>query len=180
MVIALTGAKLAGKGTAAAYLAEHHYGKVLRCSALLVDILDRLHRQATRAELVKLGRGLRELYGDDVLALALRDEIMLEPEACWIIDGVRYVSELQTLQDLPQFRLLNIKADLQTRYQRTRQRTEKSDESSMTFEEFSRRETDVTEQGLQQLEQLATHTINNNGTIPEFYHQLDLWFETGL
>lgn len=175
MVIALTGEKLAGKGTVAQYLQTQRPVKVIRFSQVLVDILQRLHKDASRAELVSLGQGLRTLYGDDVLAQVVHDDVQKQPDQVWIIDGMRFVREYDLLAPLPKFYLLNITADLKIRYDRTRSRLEKSDEAAMTLAEFTQREQDSTEQEIPLLQQRADHTIHNVSTVAVLYQQLDQW-----
>lgn len=173
MIIALTGEKLAGKGTAASYLAEHHSAAVFRFSTVLNDILERLHQPITRKNLVELAQALRSIYGNDILAQILRTDIMSSASDFKIIDGMRYMAEFDLLNDLPEFTLVYITAPVELRFERTRTRTEKSDEASMSFEEFARRESDSTEQGIVDLATVASHTITNTGSFGELYAQLD-------
>lgn len=175
MVVALTGEKLAGKGTTAQYIEQRREGRIIRFSQILEEILHCLHRPVTRAEFVSLGTALRTLYGDDILAEAIYNTIKTQPDTVWIIDGMRYLQEYDILSRLPRFNLLNITADIKLRYQRARNRTEKEDESSMTFEEFQRRENDPTEQEIPSLQHKASATIHNDTTIQDLYHEIDIW-----
>lgn len=175
MVIALAGKKLSGKGTAAEYIKRNHAAVVMRFSAILQDILRRLHQPYTRDQLVRLGTMLRELYGNDMLARVIHDDIMETlptGDRIMVIDGMRYISEYETLRSLPGFTLWYIDATLDNRFARTKLRQEKSDESEMTVAEFMKRESDPTEQGIADLERVANRTIENNGTIEEFYQRI--------
>lgn len=177
MIIALTGEKLAGKGTVATYLEKYHAAKVLRFSKPLSDILTRLHQPNTRQELVALGTFLRQRFGDDVLAqVVARDASTLTGVV--VIDGMRYQVEYDCFAQLPNFHLLNITAPLELRYQRTQQRSEKADEQAMTLAEFTAREQDITEQQIQIVQALADTTIRNTTTFSDLYAQLDKWLAT--
>lgn len=177
MIIALTGEKLAGKGTAAAYLEKYHDAKVLRFSKPLSDVLLRLHQPNTRQELVALGTFFRQRFGDDILAqVVARDAATLT--GLVVIDGMRYKIEYEIFAALANFHLLNITAPLEVRYQRTQQRSEKADEQAMSLAEFTEREHDVTEQQIQIVQGLAEATIQNTGSFSDLYAQLDKWLAT--
>lgn len=175
MIIALTGEKLAGKGTVTAYIQEHHHGQSIRFSQVLSDILICLHRPNTRAELVQLGAGLRQIYGNDILAQVVHDRLADQSAGLWVIDGMRYVREYEVLSTLPQFYLLNITANLDVRYQRTKNRLEKSDEANMSLVEFTQREHDATEREIPLLQKRASQTIHNNAGLEELYQTLEQW-----
>lgn len=177
MIIGLTGEKLAGKGTVADYLEKYHNAKLLRFSRPLSDILLRLGQPNTRKELVALGTYLRERFGNDILAqVAARDAATLT--GLVVIDGMRYKAEYDMFKALPNFHLLNITAPLETRYQRTQQRSEKADEQTMTLSEFTAREQDVTEQEITVVQSLADAKIENTSSFEDLYEQVDQWLAT--
>ena len=178
MVIALTGEKLAGKGTVAKHLAERHQARVLRFSQPLSDVLTRLHQPNTRTHLVQLGSKLREVFGDDILARVVKEDILTAPHNFWVVDGMRYMTEYDILSQLPDFYLLNITAPLEVRWHRTKQRGEKADEATMTLAEFTAREQDVTEQQIAAVQGKATQTIHNTGSFNELYSVIDQWLQS--
>lgn len=177
MIIALTGEKLAGKGTVADYLARQHQAKVLRFSQPLVDILARLHQPNTRAELVALGSWLRSRFGDDILAQVIAHDAK-QLTGLVVIDGMRYNAEYQIFKTLDPFFLLNITAPLTMRYERTKQRTEKLDEQTMSLAEFTQREQDATELQIKAVQAAADYTIHNTGSMAELYKHVDQWCTT--
>ena len=178
MIIALTGEKLAGKGTIADYLVKQRSAKVLRFSQPLTDILTRLHQPNTRAELVALGTFLRQRFGNDLLAKVVVADAQAAAEQLVIIDGMRYLAEYELCKLLPAFFLLNVTAPVDVRYQRTKQRQEKADEQAMSFAEFELREQDATEQEIKLVQKHASHTIHNIGTITELFNLTDQWLGT--
>lgn len=178
MVIALTGEKLAGKGTVARHLATQQLARVLRFSQPLSDMLVRLHQTNTRANLVALGTHVRKIFGEDILANVIKQDILSSPYDLWVVDGMRYKTEYDILAKLPKFYLLNITAPLAVRWQRTKQRNEKADEAAMTLDEFRQREQDVTEQQIVLVQAQASHTINNTGSFNDLYVAVDQWLVT--
>lgn len=174
MIIALTGEKLAGKGTVAEYLVHRHSAQTFRFSQPLSDIARRLFLENSRANLVKLGTMIRQSFGDNILAQAIKHDVSNSTAELKVIDGMRYMSEYDLLKDLPDFHLIYITAPVITRYQRTRQRSEKQDEAQMSEAEFKQREHDVTEREIHRLSILAEVTIYNTGTMQELYDKIDL------
>lgn len=178
MVIALTGEKLAGKGTVAEYLQRTRQARVLRFSQPLTDILTRLHQPNSRAELVALGGYLRQRFGDDILARVLCDDIRATTDHLTVIDGLRYQAELVLCRQLPNFYLLNITAPLDTRYERMKLRQEKSDEANMSYSEFVQREQDATELDIAGVQQHAHMTVRNESSKEDLYQAVEQWVAT--
>lgn len=178
MIIALTGEKLAGKGTVATYLQGHYSARILRFSQALTDMLNRIHQPNTRAELVALGYYLRSRFGDDILAKVVVSDAQTAVEPVIVIDGMRYVAEYDACQVLPNFYLLNVTAPVHVRFERTRQRTEKADEAAMSYTEFAEREQDATEQQIAAVQERAQVTIQNTGSLADLYRALDQWLVT--
>ena len=89
-----------------------------------------------------------------------------------------YLVEHETCQVLPNFYLLNITAPVEVRFERTRLRSEKADEASMSYTEFAEREQDATEQQIGAVQQRAHLNIQNTGTFQDLYTTLDQWLAT--
>lgn len=173
MIIAFTGEKLAGKTTATIHLVKKYSASNFRFSQPLTDILQRLGQENTRSNLVVLGEKLREAFGNDILGRILYQDLLTSTAEYKVIDGLRYMEEYSLLKTLPNFRLVYITASLEERYNRTKGRSEKADEASMSFQEFSAKEHDSTEQGIQDLKDYADITINNNASLEDFYKEID-------
>lgn len=173
MIIALTGEKLAGKGTVSDYLVQHYNAQTFKFSQALTDIARRLHLDNSRHNLVQLGTALRQYFGDDILGKVLQQDLLQSTATFKVVDGMRYITEYDLLKQLPDFHLIYITAPVMVRYQRTKLRIEKNDEATMTETEFQQRENDTTERQIQQLGQLAEVTINNIGTMQELYDKID-------
>lgn len=173
MIIGLTGEKLSGKGTAAAYFKKKYQAEYFTLSNILSDILKRLHLENTRKNLVTLGITIRQAFGNDILAQTLKQDVLESQSSMIIIDGLRYPIEHEIFKNLPEYHLVYITAPIETRFSRLQQRTEKLDEQHMTLDEFIQREQDQTETGIQELKHLAMHTIQNTSSFENLYTQLD-------
>lgn len=178
MVIALTGEKLAGKGTVAEYLQRVQSAVLFRFSQVLSDILARLHQPNNRSELVALGSYVRQRFGDGVLARVVSSDIQHCSAGFIVIDGLRYQAELTICGQLPNFYLLNITAPIDVRFERMKFRHEKNDETNMSYSEFVQREQDATEQEIVIVQQCAQMTIHNTGSKADLYHAIDQWLLT--
>ena len=150
----------------------------VRFSQPLTDVLARLHQINSRAELVALGTYLRQRFGDNILAKVVVHDILQAGSKLIVIDGMRYQAEYTECTQLEDFQLLNITAPLNMRFERTRLRLEKADEQTMSYDEFTQREQDATEREIVDLQRLANHTIQNDGSPEELYRAVDQWFVT--
>lgn len=173
MIIGLTGPKCAGKGTIAQYMLEKHQAQSFTMSAVLNDIVQRIHLPNTRANLIAVATGLRSQFGEEVIARALRDDIAQSNQELVLIDGIRMQSEITLFSELPDFVLWYVDAPVEQRYERGLHRGEKAGESEMTFEQFVQEESAVTEQGIVSLKAQATHVIDNSGSLDQLHTAID-------
>jgi len=174
LIIGLTGEKLAGKGTTAAYLAEKYNAKVFRFSQVLDDILARLYRPISREDQIKLGLCLRQNFGEGILALTLLKDVRKEDSDLIVVDGMRMPEEGKLFGALPNFLLVYITAPIETRFKRIAGRDEKVDEKNMSFEKFKEiEEQSLTETSIKLLAKKAKVKIENNGTFEELYQKIE-------
>lgn len=172
IIIGLVGHIASGKGTIVSCLKETYGGKQYRFSKILDDILIRLYKENSRDNEINLAIKLRELYGDDVLARVLADDIKKEKPDVAVVDGIRYPLEVEALQTLPGFKLVAVITDEEARYQRTLLRGEKADELGTTREEFKKLHERPTEIYIDELIEKADSTITNNGTLEDLKKQV--------
>jgi dephospho-CoA kinase len=173
MIIGLTGPKLAGKGTVAAYLGRTAGAKAFSMSGILTDLASRLHLPNSRENLIAIATGLRSQFGEAILAQVLAKDLVQADPALAIIDGIRMPSEVDAFASLPDFQMIYIDAPVALRYERARSRGEKAGESDQTFAQFQAEEQAVTETGIAALRQRASAIIDNHGTLDELYQQVD-------
>ncbi|MDD5626648.1 MAG: AAA family ATPase [Patescibacteria group bacterium] len=173
-IVGLTGEKLAGKGTTAAYLAEKYNAVVFRFSQILDEVLKKLYLPITRENEIKLGLSLRQNFGDDILAKTLFQDVKDEKADLIIVDGMRFREEAEMFSQLDNFILVYITAPIKIRFERMKNRTEKADEKNMDFNKFKEIE-DIspTETVIKATAQKAKVKIENIGTFEELYAKIE-------
>lgn len=173
IILGFVGPIASGKGTACQYLRDRHGAPTYRFSTPLRDVLDRLYLPQARANLQNLSLGLRQTFGDDLLASVIAHDVAADQSPLIAIDGVRRPTDLTQLKDVPGFFLVSITADQQTRYDRIRVRGENTDDAAKTFEQFQQDEQAEAEKQIQDIAAAAAFTVNNNGTREQLYEQLE-------
>jgi dephospho-CoA kinase len=172
LVIGLSGRIGSGKGTAAEYLKRKYGAQQFVYSDMLSDILRRLHVEVTRGNLQALGKGLRESLGRDVLVDAMRGELKAARAEMRLVDGIRYVNEVEMLKAFPHSVLLFIDAPPEVRYERAKKRSEKG-EAQLSFKEFKELEKAATERELGKVKAMADYVIDNSRTVKDLHKRID-------
>lgn len=172
LVVGLIGSIGSGKTVVAEHLMEKHKAKQLRYSGILEDVVERLSQETSRANLQNLGIALRGVFGDDVLAKSMKNDIKNEKARIIIIDGLRYPDEVKMLREFPNNILLFVTSPLELRYKRTVERGLR-DEGKQTLREFMEREKAATEKHINALGMDADYIINNTGTIKKLKKEID-------
>jgi dephospho-CoA kinase len=172
LVIGLTGAIGSGKTAVSDHLRSRYGAKQLRFSQILMDVLDRLYLPKDRKNLQTLGIILRESFGDDVIVNAFRKDL----EGCGadviVVDGIRYMNEVELLKTFGNNVLFYIDAPAEIRYRRTVARAEKG-EAGASFKDFLKAESRETEKQLPDVKKAADHVIENTGSVKELFSKID-------
>jgi len=176
----LAGEMLSGKSSAAKFLVQHFPVKELRMSMILNKILDLLVLPASRQNQQTLARILREQFGDYILAHAVGEYAKEQKDHVFLIDGIRKLDELKELQQRANFKLIYVKAPMQLRYQRLKQRQEKVGEELKTFEEFENAHGAESEIDIQKLLEYADFVIENSGDDQKFQADLTRVFTLSI
>ena len=172
IIIGLVGKMASGKDVCKKYLEEKHGASSHRFSSMLRDILERLYLPTTRENLQDLSLILRQRFGDDTLARVIAQDVSRDPSELVIVEGIRRLADMAELQKFPNFRLISIDADQQTRYRRIVKRNENVGDADKTFEEFAAEEQREAEKEIPLVMSRAHFTIDNNGTLADLYEQL--------
>ena len=174
MLIGLTGRNAGGKGEVAAQLKERGF----ECHSLSDIIRDEVRSRGIepgRENLIETGNDLRRRFGPSVLAE--RTLRKLDIEHNYAIDSIRNPAEVETLtQSGHHFRLVRVDAAPEARFDRIRKRGRESDPTSFdAFNDLDEREAvgDEHSQNLAAVEELADHTILNDGTLDELRARVD-------
>lgn len=174
MIIGLTGKNASGKGVVAEYLKERSF-YYFSLSDVIREEIEKRGKKVTRGLLIEVGNELRTKLGPSVLAERILSR--LEPDKNYIIDSIRNPAEIESLKRNGNFKLLNVTASEETRFERLKERGRENDPK--TFEEFleledkeSKNEEEVKQQ-IEKCEEMADFTIANDGSLEELYEKLN-------
>lgn len=172
-ILVFTGLLACGKGTAAKYFVDKYQASSFRFSTMLRDMLKRVYLPDSRDNMQKLSQFIRETYSQDIMSKTIAQDASTAPSPLVVIEGARRLTDIEYLKELPGFTLVAIEVDAKIRYQRLVARNENPGDADKTFEQFSLDEKAEAESQIPALMQQATVTVDNNGTLKEFYEQLD-------
>lgn len=173
IILGFTGLLASGKGTAAKYLEEKYQASTYRFSTILRDILNRIYQEQTRDNLIKLSENLRGIFGENLLAKAIAQDVANNPNPVIIVEGIRRLADITYLQKMPNFILVEIFADPQIRYERLIKRGENIDDNTKTYEQFLADHQRSTELSIVEVIKQTSEKIDNNGNLTELQKQLD-------
>lgn len=173
IILASVGEIASGKGVFVDYLKQKFSANSYKFSTPLRDVLDRLFLGQSRENMQNLSFILRNQFGQDVLAKVIADDVKNDEGGVVLVDGVRRVADIKYLKELENFYLVHITADPQIRYERVVSRAENPGDKRKTFEEFLEDEKVETELTIKEVIKQADFTVENNGTLEEFYERID-------
>lgn len=173
LILGITGEMGSGKGTIASHALGQHKASVHKFSTILRDVLDRLYLEQTRDNMQALSTILRKTYGEDIMAKGMYHDAENDQSDIVIVDGVRRMSDIIFLKELPHFKLVYVEADMQNRFERISKRGENPDDAKKTFEEFKRANQEESEIQIKDLKNYSDYVINNDGTFPDLYEQIN-------
>lgn len=171
MILGVAGLNGAGKSAVVRFLAERSFVPV-SLSDVLRDDLRASGVPETRADMIRIGRELRQREGAD--ALARRVVGRLKREQNYVIDSIRHPAEVRALRELGRhFRLVWVEADEDVRFGRMRSRDRTGDPRSMEelrqLEAMELGSEDPAGQQLLAVRALADEIVANHGTLDDLY-----------
>lgn len=172
IILGFAGEIASGKGTACDFLIKKYNAGYYRYSTILRDIADRLFLEQNRENLQGLSTILREKFGQDLLANIMAKQVNEDDSQIVCIDGIRRMEDIEYLAKLPNFIMINIQADMKTRYERIIARSENTDDQQKTFEQFKKDHENENEQTIAQVAASAQETITNDGSHDELYEKI--------
>jgi dCMP deaminase len=111
--IGLTGLMGSGKGEIANVLKKRGY-RYTSLSDIVREEASKHGLPHTREHLQNIGNELRAKGGASAIARLTREAVEKNPEAQWVIDGIRNPGEVRELQRLPDFHLIGLTAGTDT------------------------------------------------------------------
>ena len=172
VIIGLVGEKLAGKDTAANYLVAKYSAGHFRFTHILDEILKILDLPLSRRHEIDLGLGLRKIFGNHVLVNALYQRMQQAKSDMLVVNGIR-MDEFDVIKSWPNAKIIYITAAPEIRFQRYKERHEKTDDGAMDFEKFMEQEKEVTEVNIPAIGEKADYKINNVFMFDKLYEQVD-------
>jgi dephospho-CoA kinase len=143
-----------------------------RTSDPLNEFLDRWSLSRSRDNQQKLSRDVREIFGEDTIANAVKQRVLHDTAQVVFIDGFRRLADLAMLKDLGG-QLIFIDAVPWVRWHRSLTALDaRVGDKEMTFEEFLERDNAESEQLIAELGRHADYTIDNSGTTLELDGQV--------
>ncbi len=173
IILGFAGEIASGKGTAAKYLVDKYGSGYFRFSTILRDVLKRMHLEESRKNTQKLSTLLRQNFGEDILSRVISKDVENDRHEIIAVDGVRRLSDIKYLKDIPGFRLVYIEADIRKRFERIVKRGENIDDKNKKFEQFKKDNEGEAETQIKGLKEHADFVIDNNGAIAELYGKID-------
>ena len=175
MWFGLTWRNASGKTTVVEWLVENGYVST-SCSDSIRAHLRSQGIEINRENLIAGGRELRAAHGPGILAEMLRDEHA--KTSSLVIDSIRTPAEVEALQERPDFRLIEIRASREVRWQRLQSRGRSGDPTDWdTFvaqEESELEALDDSGQALIATAEMADIVIINDGEAEELRDALEL------
>ena len=172
LVIGLAGRIGSGKTEARRYLSDKYGAREAIFSRILMDILDRLYLPHKREYLQKLGAFIRRELGGQVIVKAFEKDIENISSDIIVIDGIRYINEVEMLRKFRNNVLIYIHAPQEMRYERSKKRGEKG-EAHITYNEFVEADGRETERNIDEIGDKADYRIENTGDLNQLYARID-------
>ncbi|EKE19762.1 MAG: hypothetical protein ACD_8C00112G0004 [uncultured bacterium] len=173
LIFGIVGEMGSGKGSIAKHVVQNYNAGSHKFSQILRDILDRVHVEQSRESISALSLSLRKNFGEDVLAKSMYRDVQNDAHDIVVIDGVRRLEDIVYLRQLPEFKLVYVNADMETRYERLVKRGENTGDEQKTFEQFKLDHQVDADARIVDLKNYADIVIDNNGGYPDLYKQVD-------
>ncbi len=173
IILGLAGRIASGKGTAAAHLKEKQEIEMFGFSNSLKETLNTYDITITRENMQKLSTFLRQNFSEDILAKAIMKKVKNAQSQIIIIDGVRRETDISNFRSWQNFYLIFVETDQKIRYDRYVKRNQSLGDSSMSFDEFLKKDSAEPEAQIEGLKPTANFVLTNNGTFEDFYKKID-------
>src|SRR3989338_2513512 len=181
MVIGLTGLAGSGKTTVAKYLKEKYGYEFLTLSDIIKEEIAR--RGLSDGETLEEQKRYQSKFADewrketgkmDIVAIKMIEKVNSMKLNKVAIDGFRSPAEVDLFRNaFLNFKLIYVSTDFETRFQRR----QKDDPTAKKEKMQERDEDDIERKGLQDVIEMADFVLDNNGTLKDLQHQIDVIVE---
>lgn len=173
VIIGLVGQIASGKDITKKYIIQKYGAESVKFSQIVRDILVRLDLPETRENMSATSLGLRNIFGEDIFAKVITNDIKSFDSDIIIVDGVRRMEDIEFLKNLPEFSLVSVDALPEIRYQRMKTRNENPGDAEKTFEDFLNQQLLETEMTIAGVMKEAQYQLTNNTTLEDFQKDID-------
>lgn len=181
LIIGFVSTIAAGRTTAINHLMERYgfawfsLGDVLKYEAIKQGV------PTLRSSLQDFGNKMREVHGDNYLAMKLRTskKWQMNKSSLVIVDSFKNMAEVEEFRKQRRFSLIGIDAPQLTRWERVKSRRRQGD--PVSYEKFE--EQDALDRGISNLSyhaqetnkilEISDYRLNNDGKVTEFINKLD-------
>lgn len=172
IVVGLTGRIASGKGTVTRHLVETYRADKTRSSDPLRETLDIFSVPQNREHLDALSTFVRETYGENVIAQAVKRYLTKSEAGVVIFDGMRRLVDVEMIRSFEHSLFIFVDTHKDIRYTRSVERNENVGDDTMTYEEFLAKDSDEPQQQIEALKEYADIILDNNGSPDELSKQL--------
>lgn len=169
-VIGIVGHIRAGKTTASKYLVDRYGYTLASNSEVLSNILEDMDLPATRENLSRIGNAIFLNIGNDAIA---RFRLKNLDQDHIVVDGIRYIEEVEEYRKEPSFVLLGIIASDSNRLERTVNEIKSLKDRDITTEKFGKLSLARSELEVPSIIEMADFKIVNNGPIEQLYSDIN-------
>ncbi len=173
IILGLVGEIASGKDAMASYLKEKYNSKTMSFSAPIRKILDIIHLEQSRENMVWLATDIRSRFGQDIWSKVISLDCKKNPNKLIVLPNIRLWEDTQYLKENGDFFLIHIDAKAEIRYERLTKRGQNPDDKTKTWEQFLKEAEMPTEFPIKEVAKKATYRIENNGSYEVFYKQID-------
>lgn len=176
IIIGITGTLGAGKGTVVEYLVSHYGFKHYSARSYISEEIERRGLPVNRDNMVTVANDLRAKHNPAFVVEELYKQAV-QTNSNAVIESVRTVGEVEFLKNQPNFYLLAVDADEQSRYQRISLRKSTTDfisyDKFLEDEKLEMASSDSTKQNLLECIQKADFVLSNDGPLMDLQNQID-------
>lgn len=179
LIVGIVGTLVSGKSEIAEYLVRKHGFLHLSLATMVHEECRRRGLRSTPDNLQNVGNSLRQTHDGKVLVDRLRPRMETLPgDSYLVVDGIKNPAEVDELRRWPNFVLIAVNADQETRLQRARQRSRPDfpDAETRFLELDSRDKGEGEPEWGQQVNaciEKADFVIENSGSLEDLYLQLE-------